>query len=110
MYELHDLDGDAVFTDFMRSSDGGATFVRAAQDLVNNQMAVELGTPQFLFKNQGRNELSATGVEVASPSYGKVISLTVWVDRNPNDQISPKLETTEVAGRNVWTPNAAQCS
>ena len=72
-------------------------------------MALELGVPQFLYENQGRNELDATGTPVASPSYGKVVAVRVWVDSNLNDRISPQLETTEVAGRNVWTPNAANC-
>ncbi len=109
IYQLVDVDGDGESTDLQRSGDGGLTFVTVNETVVNEIVAVDLGTPQFLFENQGRNEINNTGLPSASPSYGKVVRISVWIDRSPLDRISPRLESTEVAGRNIWTPNAANC-
>ena len=57
--------------------------------------AAQNGTEEFLFTNQGVNEeIGPSTTVVGSPSFGKVISVRVWVDSNPRDDISPKLETT----------------
>ncbi len=109
IYRLVDVDGDGANTDLQRSGDGGLTFITVNETVVNEIVAVDLGTPQFLFENQGRNEINNTGLPSASPSYGKVVRISVWIDRSPLDRISPRLESTEVAGRNIWTPNAANC-
>ena len=109
VYRLTDVDGDGVNTDLQRSGDGGVTFVTVNETVVNEVVAADLGTPQFLFENQGRNEINNTGLPAASPSYGKVVQISIWIDRSPLDRISPRLESTEVAGRNIWTPNAANC-
>lgn len=109
IYRLVDVDGDGVSTDLQRSGDGGLTFVTVNDTVANEAMALELGAPQLLFENQGRNEINNTGLPAASPSYGKVVRIALWVDRSPMDRISPRLESTEVAGRNIWTPNAANC-
>ncbi len=109
IYQLVDVDGDGVRTDLQRSGDGGLTFITVNETVVNEVVALDLGTPQFLFENQGRNEINNTGLPAASPSYGKVVRISVWIDRSPLDRISPRLESTEVAGRNIWTPNAANC-
>ena len=108
-YELGDVDGDGVETDLMRSEDAGVTWTPVGNFIVNLAQAAELGTDEFLFANQGRNEVNETGTPVASPSFGKVISLRIWIDTSAGDRISPRLETTEVSGRNVWNPNAASC-
>lgn len=109
IYRLVDVDGDGVSTDLQRSGDGGLTYITLNETVVNEEVALDLGTPQFLFENQGRNEINNTGLPAASPSYGKVVRIVVWIDRSPLDRISPRLESTEVAGRNIWTPNAANC-
>lgn len=109
IYQLVDVDGDGVKTDLQRSGDAGVTFVTVTENVANEAVAADLGVPQFMFENQGRNEINNTGLPAASPSYGKVVRVLVWVDRNPLDNISPRLETTEIAGRNIWTPNAANC-
>ncbi len=109
IYRLTDVDGDGASTDLQRSGDGGVTYVTINATVANEAVAIDLGTPQFLFENQGRNEINNTGLPAASPSYGKVVRVSVWIDRSPLDRISPRLESTEVAGRNIWTPNAANC-
>ncbi len=109
IYRLVDVDGDGASTDFQRSGDGGLTYVTINATVANEAVAIDLGTPQFLFENQGRNEINNTGLPAASPSYGKVVRVSVWIDRSPLDRITPRLESTEVAGRNIWTPNAANC-
>lgn len=109
VYRLVDVDGDGASTDLQRSGDGGLTYVTVNATVANEAVALDLGTPQFLFANQGRNEINNTGLPSASPSYGKVVRILVWIDRSPMDRISPRLESTEVAGRNIWTPNAANC-
>ena len=109
IYELHDKDGDGDFTDLVKSSDGGATYRVVVPDVVNLAVAADLGVPQPLFESQGATEIDASGVVQASPSFGRVLSIQVWVDVGRRDNIRPRLETTEIAGRNVWTPNAASC-
>jgi len=109
VYKVFDFDGDGAIDDFVKSTDGGATYRRIIDGVVNTSVAVDLGVAQPLFTNQGQNELSSGSSMVASPSYGKVISVEIWVDKSEKDNISPRLEFTEIAGRNVWTPNAATC-
>lgn len=110
IYKLDDADADGVRDDLIRSQDDGLTWLTIADSVANDAMAAELGVPQLLFENQGYNEINSSGTPAASPSYGKVLSITLWIDRNTADRISPRVETTEIAGRNVWTPNAANCS
>lgn len=109
IYELRDEDGDGDFTDLVKSNDGGVTFRVVVPDVVNLEVAADLGVPQPLFESQGSTEIDASGVVQASPSFGRVLSIRVWVDTGLRDNITPRLETTEIAGRNVWTPNAASC-
>lgn len=108
VYKVFDFDGDGQ-DDLIKSSDGGASYRLVSHNIVNSDVAADLGVAQPLYVNQGANELNSASSVVASPSYGKVISVSIWVDESPNDNISPRLETTEVAGRNIWTPNAATC-
>lgn len=112
LYELRDVDGDGVATDLQRSSDGGATwstvitgvrnetFVDEAYNTAAGRPVGTAGVP--IFTNQG-------GVATALPSQGKVITVRIWVDSNPNDRIAARLGTTEISGRNIWTPNSANC-
>ncbi len=109
VYELQDLDGDGLATDFVKSSDGGVTFNQVSTGVVNDAVAVTLGTPQPLFESQGANELSSSGTPQASPSFGRVMGVTIWFDVSDVDNIRPRVETTEIAGRNVWTPNSSSC-
>ena len=109
IYEVQDLDGDGIATDLVKSSDGGLTYQPIVTGIVNVAMALDLGVPQPLFESQGANEVSGSGTVQASPSFGRVLGITIWLDQKANDNISPRLETTEIAGRNVWTPNASSC-
>lgn len=110
VYQVVDFDGDGSVDDLVRSTDGGASYRPVVDNVVNSIVAADLGEAQPLFTNQAGGQVNSSGVTVAaSPSYGKVISVEVWVDESALDNISPRLEFTEVAGRNVWTPNAATC-
>jgi prepilin-type N-terminal cleavage/methylation domain-containing protein len=103
-YRIDDPDADGVGT-LVKSDDNGDRVV--VEGVVNGFVAAETGVPEPMFTNQGITEAVGPSTTVTgSPSFGKVISLRVWVDSNPRDDISPKLETTELSGRNVWTPNA----
>ncbi len=112
IYELRDVDGDGEATDLQRSVDGGATWSTViggvrnttfVDDDYNTAEGRPLGTAGVpVFTNQG-------GVASALPSQGKVITVRVWVDVNPNDRIESRLGTTEISGRNIWTPNSADC-
>lgn len=105
MYRLDDPDADGVGS-LMKSVDGGAERV-VVDAIVNGWVGARDGTEEFLFTNQGINEQVGVSTTITgSPSFGKVISFRIWIDSNPRDDISPKLETTELSGRNVWTPNA----
>jgi len=107
-YRVDDPDTDGVGT-LVKSIDGGDERI-VVHNVVNGWVATTNGTPEPMFTNQGITEAIGPSTTVTgSPSFGKVISLRVWVDANPRDDISPKLETTELSGRNVWTPNAG-CS
>lgn len=107
-YRLDDPDGDGVAS-LVKSVDGGDERV-VVDTVVNGFVAAQNATQEFLFTNQGINEEVGVSTTVTgSPSFGKVISVRIWIDTNPRDDISPKLETTELSGRNVWTPNAG-CS
>lgn len=104
-YWIDDPDADGVGV-LVRTVDGGQERV-VVEGVVNGWVAATEGTPEPMFTNQGITEAVGPSTTVTgSPSFGKVISLRVWVDANPRDDISPKLETTELSGRNVWTPNA----
>ena len=91
-----DGDGTALLT---RSVDGGSERT-VVTNVVNEFVADTTGEAQPLFTSQ------ASGDEPGAPSFGKVVSFRVWIDTNPRDDISPKLETTELSGRNIWNPNA----
>ena len=91
-------DGDGI-AELTRTVDGGTPRV-VVENVVNDFVATETGEAQPLFTSQ------AAGDEPGAPSFGKVVSFTVWIDTNPRDDISPKLETTELGGRNIWNPNA----
>lgn len=112
IYELRDIDGDGQATDLQRSIDGGITW-RTIIGGVQNETFVDddyntkagrpLGTAGVpVFTNQG-------GVASALPSQGKVITVRIWVDQETDDRINARLGTTEVSGRNIWTPNSANC-
>jgi len=112
IYELRDVDGDGAATDLQRSADGGvswSTVIGGVQnetfvdDDYNTAIGRPLGTAGVpIFTNQG-------GVASALPSQGKVITVRIWVDQNTLDRINPRLGTTEISGRNIWTPNSANC-
>jgi prepilin-type N-terminal cleavage/methylation domain-containing protein len=112
IYDLRDTDGDGAATDLQRSVDGGVTWrtviggVRNetyVDDEYNTKVGRALGTAGVpVFTNQG-------GVASALPSQGKVITVRVWVDANPADRVHARLGTTEISGRNIWTPNSANC-
>ena len=105
LYRIDDPDADGVGT-LVKSIDGGDERV-VVEGVVNGFVAATNGTAEPMFTNQGISEAVGPSTTVTgSPSFGKVISLRVWIDANPRDDISPKLETTELSGRNVWTPNA----
>ncbi len=109
IYELQDLDGDGTPTTLRRSGDGGLTWRTIVSDVVNAQVATDTGVDQYIFVSQGQDEVSSSGATLASPSFGKVITITVWIDTDPGDAISPRLLTTEITGRNIWTPNSPNC-
>ncbi len=114
VYELRDGNGDGTVAEFQRSADGGITWRTVIDNVVNltyvdddyNASLVPPrppGTPGVpMFETQG-NDIDA------APSEGKVVTVRIWVDDNPNDRIDPRLATTEVSGRNIWTPNAPGC-
>lgn len=112
VYQLRDADGDGTATDLQRSSDGGTTWATVIGGVVNETIIDDdyntalgrpLGTAGVpMFTNQG-------DVATALPSQGKVITVRIWVDANPNDRVSARLATTEISGRNIWTPNSANC-
>jgi prepilin-type N-terminal cleavage/methylation domain-containing protein len=112
IYELRDPDGDGSATDLQRSSDGGITWTTVIGGVQNETIVDDdynaaagrpLGTAGVpIFTNQG-------GVVTALPSQGKVITVRLWVDFNVNDRIAARLGTTEISGRNIWTPNSANC-
>lgn len=93
-----------------KSTDGGATWSPVIQGVVNATVIDEeynvresrapgtVGVP--LFTNDQ---------DAGYPSYGKVITIRLWIDESPTDQISPVLLTTELSGRNIWTPNGPGC-
>ena len=110
IYEVQDLDLDGVATDFVKSKDGGVTYQPVAKGIANAAMALELAVPQPIFESQGANELSSSGTPEASPSFGRVMGVSIWFDVTQTDNIKPRLETTEIAGRNVWTPNSSSCT
>jgi hypothetical protein len=90
-------DADLV-AELIRTVDGAAE--RIVIDSVINPWVSTQGPVQPMFISQ------AAGDEPGAPSFGKVIAVNLWVDANPRDDISPKLETTEISGRNIWNPNS----
>ncbi len=91
-------DADLV-AQLTRSVDGAPA--RIVIDSVINPWVSTQGPVQPLFLSQ------AVGTEPGAPSFGKVLGVQIWVDTNPRDDISPKLETTEISGRNIWNPNSS---
>ena len=104
-YHLSDPDGDGV-ADLVKWVDGDTRVV--VSDVVNGWVGVQEGVEDLLFTNQGIEEVSGTTIP-GSPAQGRVVSIRLWIDYNPRDDISPKLETVELNGRNIWNPNAG-CS
>ena len=96
IYELRD-DGTGANTLLQKSTDDGTTWRTVIGGVENEDLGVAM------FENQG-NDASAL------PSQGKVITVTAWVDSNPNDRVNAQLATTEISGRNIWSPNNAGCS
>lgn len=111
VYELRDLDADGTDDTLQRSVDGGdwrtvVEFV-ANPAIVDNEfntyagrVAGTAGVP--LFETLG-------GTVDSAPSQGKVVVVRVWIDVTDADRLGPRLETTEVTGRNIWNPNADLC-
>ncbi|UCG41576.1 MAG: hypothetical protein JSV07_04820 [Acidimicrobiia bacterium] len=100
----YDKDGDSVedaddTAHLIRTVDTGDSRV-VVENVVNRFVQNATGDAQPLFTSQ------SSGDEPGAPSFGKVVSFRVWIDANPLDDISPKLETTELSGRNIWNPNA----
>ncbi len=97
-------------TGLEKSTDGGATWspiidgvvnATVVDDDYNSREGRSPGTPGVpLFTNDQ---------DAGYPSYGKVITVRLWIDESPTDNISPILLTTELSGRNVWTPNGPGC-
>lgn len=95
VYELRDPDGDGALTHLQRSVDGGA-WTTVVEGVVN----IDLGVA--LFETEG-------GAGSSYPSEGRVLTVRLWVDANPNDRLGPRLTTSELTGRNIWTPNSVSC-
>lgn len=95
MYQLN-ADADGGLTVLQKSEDGGTTWQTIIENVTNADRGVAL------FENHGN-------VATALPSQGKVITVTLWVDANPSDRIGAELATTEISGRNIWTPSASGC-
>ena len=96
IYELR-ADATGALTVLSKSTDDGATWrtiIENVENVVQNE---------FLFENQG----SAAS---ALPSQGKVITVRVWIDADPNDRIAAQLASTEISGRNIWSPNNTGCT
>ncbi len=110
-YDLKDLDGDLTNETLQRRVDGG-DWVTVVGDVANptiidedfntyaGRSAGTAGVP--LFETLG-------GDDDDSPSEGKVVIVRVWIDSSTADRLSPRLETTEMSGRNIWNPNADVC-
>ena len=97
-------------TTLEKSTDGGATWspiiggvvnATVVDDNYNTANTIPLGTPGV--------PLFANDQEAGYPSYGKVITVRLWIDESPTDLISPILLTTELSGRNIWVPNGPGC-
>lgn len=104
-YYLSDPDGDGV-AELVKWVDGETRTV--VTDVVNGWVGVQEGIPDLIFTNQGIEEYGGTTIP-GSPAQGRVVGIRLWIDYNPRDDISPKLETVEINGRNIWNPNAG-CS
>lgn len=105
VYELRDPDGDGFSTHLQRTADGGATWRTVVGNVVNQHPAYLTPFPEVdqpVFETEG-------GAGSGSPSWGKVVTVRVWTDPDMDDRLSPRLVTTELAGRNVWTPSASGC-
>jgi prepilin-type N-terminal cleavage/methylation domain-containing protein len=95
LYQLNaDANGD--LTVLQKSDDGGTTWRTVVENVTNVARGVDM------FENHG-------DVVTALPSQGKVVTVAVWVDADPGDRISDELATTEISGRNIWTPSASGC-
>ncbi len=89
-------DAGGALTILEKSNDGGATWRTVVEHVRNDALGVSM------FTNQGN---AAT----ALPSQGKVITVVIWIDEDLTDNIGARETTTEIAGRNIWTPNSAGC-
>jgi type II secretory pathway pseudopilin PulG len=78
------------------STDGGTTWRTIIEGVENAARGVPI------FQTEG-------GVASQYPSEGKVVTVSLWVDADPNDRLSARLMTTELSGRNIWSPNAPNC-
>lgn len=97
-------------TTLEKSSDGGTTWSPIIGGVVNPSVvdddyntanSIPLGTPGV--------PLFANDQDAGYPSYGKVITVRLWIDESATDNISPILLTTELSGRNIWAPNGPGC-
>lgn len=95
IYQLNpDAGGDLTVLE--KSEDGGGTW----RTIIGNVENVAIG--EDMFENQGDET-------AALPSQGKVITVRAWVDANPADRVGAELASTEISGRNIWTPTAQGC-
>ncbi|MGI9609103.1 MAG: type IV pilus modification PilV family protein [Acidimicrobiia bacterium] len=101
-YYLSDPDADGI-GDLIRWEDGQTRVV--VDDVLNGFVSVRDGTDELIFTHQGVEEVGGTTIP-GSPAQGRVVYVRIWIDANPRDDISPKLETVELNGRNIWNPNA----
>ncbi len=96
IYELRP-DASGELTLLQKSTDDGVTW----RTVVENVENVDVG--EAIFENQGDGA-------TALPSQGKVVTVRVWVDSNPNDRVDAQLASSEISGRNIWSPNNSGCT
>lgn len=101
-YYLSDPDGDGI-AELIKWVDGDERVV--VTDVINGWVGDQEGVADIMFTNLGAIEIGGD-LQPGSPAEGRVVRVRVWIDTNPADEISPKLETVEMTGRNIWNPNS----
>ncbi|MDF1597792.1 MAG: prepilin-type N-terminal cleavage/methylation domain-containing protein [Acidimicrobiia bacterium] len=97
-------------TNLEKSTDGGATWTPVVEGVVNATVVDDdYNTAHTLPVGTIGVPLFTNDQEAGYPSYGKVITVRLWLDESATDHISPILLTTELSGRNIWVPNGPGC-